>query len=422
MTKKALAGLLLKLLLFLGSGVLAIVFWHHRVGFGVVLSFAGAVLIGVLIVRSFMQTMHKVGFMFNSIENDDFTFRFTAVSERTAQEKYVNDALNRIKDLVLDAREEARKREKYFEIILNQVSTGIIIYNRQGVVFQVNNSCLRLLGISTLTHIRQLDGVHSAIAGDLFEIGEGQTKIAKFYDEVSQVTLSMTCTYVTTYQQEAKVVTITDLAGELDNTEMDSWQRLSRVLTHEIMNSLAPITSLSETLLEVDDVEMKHRGLLVINETAKGLTEFVENYRKLTKIPQPVMCLTNIERLVCKEVSLFDMPIEIILHTSACSIEVDKSLISQVLANLIKNALEAAHGERVWIVLGRKQTGELYIDICNLGDKISDEMRENIFVPFFTTKEKGSGVGLSLSRQIMRLHNGTLTLSIKPHTTFRMQF
>lgn len=423
MTKKSIIYLLLRLLALGGIVALGVVLLYNEIGFGFVLSMAVVLVLMFFIVRSFTLTMKKVGFMFNSIENDDFTFRFTAVKTKVANERYVNEALNRIKNLVLDAREEARRREKYYEVILNQLSSGIMIFNNQGVVFQVNDACLRLLGISSLTHIRQLEGVHTVIARELFDITEGQSKVVKFYDEISQVSLSLTCTHVETYQQSAKVVTITDIAGEIDSAEMDSWQRLSRVLTHEIMNSLAPITSLSETLLNTNDASMQKRGLVVINETAKGLTGFVENYRKLTRLPQPILALTDVEALVRKEVALFDGCVEILMKTSACTIEIDKTMISQVIVNLIKNALEAACGEKVWIVIGRKEnTGALYIDVCNEGDKISDEMRENIFVPFFTTKEKGSGIGLSLSRQIMRLHNGALTLSTRPYTTFRLQF
>lgn len=404
----------------MGLTVGCVHFFNNNIGFGLIVGIAVVLVLGFSIVKSFMEISKKVGFMFNSIENDDFTFRFISRDNKASSQKYVNDALNRIKLLVLNAREEARRRERYYENILNQINTGIVIFSDSGVVFQINDACLKLLGISQLTHLRQLDGIHNAISNEMMRIEDGDVKIVKFYDEISQVTLSLTCAQISTYQQDAKVVTVVDIAGEINNTEMESWQRLSRVLTHEIMNSLAPITSLSESLLNVDDVEIKQRGLGVINETAKGLTSFVENYRKLTRIPQPDLKLVDVNELVCTEVSLFDLPIEVIYKTSACYVNIDKVLISQVLANLIKNAVEAKG--KVWIVLGRKENGNLFIDICNDGEPISDELRENIFIPFFTTKEHGSGVGLSLSRQIMRVHNGTLTLSTKPHTTFRLQF
>lgn len=366
--------------------------------------------------------MHKIGFMFNSIDNDDFTFQFSVDRNSLVEEKYLNEALNRITKLVLSARLDARAREKYFELILNQINTGLIIYNEQGVVYQINNACLNLFGVSMLTHLNQLDGVHTRLATDLFEINAGQIRVVKFYDEANLVTLSISCAQITTYDKNSKVVAVTNIAEELDNNEVDSWQRLSRVLTHEIMNALAPITSLSETLLHTDDPIIISKGLGIIGQTASGLTQFVENYRRLIKIPTPDLALVDMKELILREISLFDREIEVEFKTCACCANIDKNLIAQVLVNLLKNGVEAAKDKRIWVVVDRKKSGELFVEVCNDGEEISDELRDNIFVPFFTTKEKGSGIGLSLSRQIMRMHNGALTLQTKPHTAFRMQF
>jgi nitrogen fixation/metabolism regulation signal transduction histidine kinase len=365
--------------------------------------------------------------MFDAIENDDFTFRFTGSSTRLQSDELLNRSLNRIKNLVIEARQGIREREKYFEYILNQVSTGIIIVNEQGIVFNRNQHALRLLGLSQLTHIRQLSQVSEGLDKQFINLDEGENRKVTFYGEASEITLNIASTFVNLQDKRLKIIALTDIAADIEEAREESWKRMSSVLTHEIMNSLAPITALSESLLHTSDQEMVHQGLEIINSTAGGLKKFVENYRSITRIPTPQFQDIDLDTLVIKETELLSSTVDVKIETNNCLISVDKMQISQVLVNLLKNALEAIResgdeSEKVWVEIGRNTKGNLFIDVCNTGVPISDEVRDNIFVPFFTTKENGNGIGLSISRQIMRLHEGTLTLSTKPFTRFRMQF
>jgi nitrogen fixation/metabolism regulation signal transduction histidine kinase len=385
-------------------------------------------LISIAVIFDIYRTsVRKIAFMFDAIENDDFTFRFTGPSSRIETDELLNQSLNRIKNLVIEARQEIREREKYFEHILNQVNTGIIILNEQGIVFNKNQYALHLLGLPQLTHIRQLAQISEGLNEQFFSLQEGENRKVSFFDETSEVTLNIAATHINLQGKILKIIALTNIAANIDEAREESWQRISRVLTHEIMNSLAPVTSLSQSLLNSSDPGMIRQGLEIINHTAGGLTKFVENYRSIARIPSPQLQDIELDTLVIKEADLFSSDIKINIETANCMVSADKGQISQVLINLFKNAVEAVNESgnkdaKIWIEMSRNSKGSLFIDICNTGIPISDEVRDNIFVPFFTTKETGNGIGLSISRQIMRLHEGTLTLSTKPVTRFRVQF
>jgi nitrogen fixation/metabolism regulation signal transduction histidine kinase len=419
--------LILRILLLLSAAVAATFsFINHWY-----LIFMAAVLLILLaiflIIRVYNASVQKITFMFNSIENDDFTFRFTLKSKRFQNDRLLNMSLNRIKDLVSEARQEVREREKYFETILNQVTTGIVIINEQGIVFHINKQALALLGLSKLTHIRQLSVIADGIDLQFSTLSNEESRMVKFFNETAAVTLNITATDIQLQEQSFKIIALTDIAEDVDQIRMESWHRMSRVLTHEIMNSLAPITSLSQTLLNTSDAATIRSGLELINETSKGLTKFVENYRSLTRIPPPVLEEVDLKILIENEINLIGTQVALSVLTSDTLILADKVQISQVIMNLLKNAAEAVKEAqspeaKIWIEVARNAKGRLYADICNSGAPISDEIRENLFIPFFTTKAQGNGIGLPLSHQIMLMHEGSLQVFTKGGTRFRMQF
>jgi len=381
----------------------------------------------VIISNVYRNSILKIAFMFDAIENDDFTFRFTGPSTRLNSDELLNNSLNRIKNLVIEARQEIRAREKYFEHILNQVTTGVIILNEQGIVFNKNQHALRLLGLSQLTHIRQLSQIAEGFEKQFITLNEGENRKVSFFGEASEITLNIAATFINLHNKQLKIIALTDIATDIDEAREESWQRMSSVLTHEIMNSLSPVTSLSESLLHTSDQEMIRQGLEIINSTAGGLKKFVENYRLLSRISTPQRQDIELDKFVKEEIKLLSSEIEVKISTTNCMLFADKGQVSQVLVNLLKNAMEAIcedknENAKIWIEVGRNTKGNIFIDICNSGTLITDEIRDDVFVPFFTTKENGNGIGLSISRQIMRLHEGTLTLSTKPFTRFRMQF
>jgi nitrogen fixation/metabolism regulation signal transduction histidine kinase len=380
-----------------------------------------------LIINGYNSSLKKIAFMFNSIENDDFTFRFTLLSKQFQNDRLLNMSLNRIKDLVSEARQEVREREKYYETILNQVTTGIVIMNEQGIVFHINKQALTLLGLYRLTHIRQLSVISEGLDLQFSTLLDGESRMVKFFNEAAEATLNITARHLQLQGKSFKIIALTDIADEVDQIRMESWQRMSRVMTHEIMNSLAPITSLSQTLLDTHDTETIRHGLEIINETSKGLSKFVENYRTLTRIPPPVLEEIDLKTLIENELNLIGGNIELSILTSNTLILADKVQISQVMMNLLKNAIEALQevqrpDAKIWIEIATNSKGRLYVDFCNNGLSISDEIRDNLFVPFFTTKEQGNGIGLPLSHQIMLMHEGGLQVFTKPYTKFRVQF
>lgn len=391
------------------------------------ISTAIIIILIAMIIKLHGYTAKKVAFMFDSINNDDFSFRFSSTSKNNQSDQLLNDALNRIKTLVLQARQEARERERYFETILEQVSTGIVVINPKGIVFKTNQEALKLLQISQLSHIDQLSIIDKDIPKQFIDLDDGESTMIRYYDEASMVNLSITATNVVLQEKPLKIICITDIGTDINSTELESWNRISRVLTHEIMNSLTPITTLSQTLREISDPNAIKHGLEIINSTAEDLMTFIDNYRLLTRIPKPIPENFDIIDLLNQEIALTNKTIEIKHNSIQTNIYADKGLISQVIKNLLKNGIEAISSSQnseatMWIEIGLNNKGRIFISFCNNGDPISDEIRNNIFVPFFTTKEHGNGIGLSLSRQIMQLHNGYINLSTSPITRFSIQF
>ena len=350
--------------------------------------------------RRYRRTIGKVTFLFNAIDNLDFSFNFP----EQGRDKLINESLNRIRRILETARHEAIERERYYEQIINAVSTGIMVVDERGCVLQHNDAALRLLGVETLT----------------FE-SQAAAKLAS-EDFSKRETTAML------HDKKVRIIAFSDIRNELSSREMESWTKLIRVLTHEIMNNVAPITSLSETLShKSDDSEIKE-GLSVINSTGKQLLTFVDNYRRMTLIPQPQPKLFYVkpflERMVAisKEYSkTSDIHQDISLPDLL--LYADESLIAHVVTNILKNAVEAG-ASAITIAAYTAPDDSVCIDISNNGKPIPTDEAQQIFVPFFTTKPTGSGIGLSISRQIMKQSGGSIELitSSDSTTLFRLKF
>ena len=350
--------------------------------------------------RRYRRTIGKVTFLFNAIDNLDFSFNFP----EQRRDKLINESLNRIRRILETARHEAIERERYYEQIINAVSTGIMVVDERGCVLQHNDAALRLLGVETLT----------------FE-SQAAAKLAS-EDFSKRETTAML------HDKKVRIIAFSDIRNELSSREMESWTKLIRVLTHEIMNNVAPITSLSETLShKANDNEIKE-GLSVINSTGKQLLNFVDNYRRMTLIPKPQPKLFYVkpflERMVAisKEYSkTSDIHQDISLPDLL--LYADESLIAHVVTNILKNAVEAG-ASAITIAAYTAPDDSVCIDISNNGKPIPTDEAQQIFVPFFTTKPTGSGIGLSISRQIMKQSGGSIELitSSDSTTLFRLKF
>ena len=384
-------------------------------------------------IRLYRLHTKQVLFMIDALENNDNTFHFTE-ENGTPESKEINRALNRVGHILYSVKAETAQQEKYYELILDFVSTGLVVLNDNGAVYQKNKEALRILGLNVFTHIRQLSQVDAQLMEKIENCRPGDKLQVIFHNERGTINLSIRVSEINVRKEHLRILALNDINTELDEKEIDSWIRLTRVLTHEIMNSVTPITSLCDTLLSISankDEEINH-GLQTISTTGKGLLAFVESYRQFTRIPTPEPSLfyvkAFIERMV--ELACHQHPCEHIrFHTEITPADLivyaDENLISQVVINLLKNAIQAIGNQpdgRIELKASCNDMEEIWIEIKNNGPEIPAEIAEHIFFPFFTTKEGGSGIGLSISRQIMRLSGGSLTLLREKETTFILKF
>lgn len=355
--------------------------------------------------RRYHRNIRKVAFLFDALDSGDYTFRFTE-GQTYSDERLLNASLNRVKLILQHARDEQKEREKYYELILNSVDTGILVVDEErGIVLQHNQSALRMLKREAISHVNQ---IKEALQG--FSIRESHTVLKG---------------------RRVRIIGFSDIKGELANQEIDSWVKLIRVLTHEIMNSVTPIISLSDTLLRHAEGEQQE-GLQVINQTGKELIAFVENYRKFTHVPVPKPELFYvkpfIERMqsLCRQSLPPTATITVEVEPADLLVYADEALVARVVTNLLKNARQAiSPGGHIALHAYTNEQEQVIIDVSNDGAPIPDDVATHIFVPFFTTKKDGSGIGLSISRQIMRLSGGSINLVSTPQdliTTFRLTF
>ena len=249
-------------------------------------------------------------------------------------------------------------------------------------------------------------------------IADGNEERASYYNESGKMTISLTASEATIGKDTVRIIAFNDISSEIAENEQQSWSKLIRVLTHEIMNTITPIASLSDTLLGFDDIsgEIKN-GLSTISESSKGLIKFVDSYRNLTRVAPPVKKAFYFRELAERVISLTRE--QAVISGAVCTYEelsediilyADEGQITQILINLVKNAVQA-EAKNIGITAEINPSEHIIINVTNDGHPISKESQDEIFVPFFTTKQEGTGIGLSLSRQIMRLHNGTLSLT-----------
>lgn len=435
---KPLYNLPVLITLTIGTSVLTacFVFWQLWTLLPVILLLL--VLVVVRLCKLYSHNTKKITLMLDAINNNDYTFKYVTDGYNN-DDSMISKSLNRITQILFQAKAEVVQREKYYELILNNVRTGIIVVDDDGNIYQSNREALRLLGISILTHVKQLKKADCSLADTVKKIHAGEKLQVSFSNERGMTNLSIHASDILLKEKHLKIIAINDINNEMEDKEIDSWIRLIRVLTHEIMNAITPITSLSNTLLSMEGniSEDVRDGLQTISTTGKGLISFVESYRKFTHVPTPQPSLFYLDRFLKRMVQLAQyhdkssnikfltdvQPDDLILYA-------DENLISQVILNLLKNAIQAIGNEKQdgWIRLKAycNEEEDIIIEVSNNGPTIPKEEAENIFIPFFTTKENGSGIGLSISRQIMRVSGGSLTLknpsSTTPYTTFVLKF
>jgi nitrogen fixation/metabolism regulation signal transduction histidine kinase len=350
----------------------------------------------------------------------------------------LNESLNKLNELIKTIKFGLQEQEQYFKTILEQVSIGVITINQSGNIFLSNSAARHLLNREQLTHVNQLMQVDKKLFSAIKYLRPGDHKLISFNSSAGTVQLSMKSTAFNTADQNFQLVAIQDIKNEMETKELESWIKLIRVLTHEIMNTIAPITSLSQTIsgyfknLDGKIPDQKTigntvKGLEIINERGNGLISFVENYRQLTRLPQPQKKKIVVNRFLESTVTLLQVDpknektqIEWDCKPAELEIVADEKQIAQVLINLVKNAEEALKNQengKISIKAEINKNDRTQISVIDNGLGIPGDLLDKIFVPFFSTKENGSGIGLSLSRQIMQMHGGTLKVESQPQRT-----
>lgn len=359
----------------------------------VVAAVAVAVALYVRLLLHYRRNTRKVALMFDAIDNNDLSFAFNTSGVPT-DDALLNRSLNRIKLVLAHARDEAVEREKYYEQIMDAAGTGLLVIDAAGHILQHNHAATVLLQRQVLTH---LDQVRS-------RLDDG--------------TLSLRETYTTLRGERVRIIAVSDINSELANREVDSWIKLIRVLTHEIMNTITPITSLSQTLLCKATGEQRE-GLETISRTGSELMAFVDNYRRFTHVPQPQPKLFYVKPFAERMARLAPCEVEVNVCPADLLVYADEGLMARVMSNLLKNAAEAvcaadevhgSQGRKVWIDAYTGSDDSVVMDVCDNAGIIDADTAQHVFVPFFTTKPGGNGIGLPLARQIMRVSGGTLSL------------
>ena len=367
--------------------------------------------------RLYGVIVKRLMFVFNAVQNNDYSFRFTE-NPRYTQYAFVNQSLNRIKEVLDNAKLQIKEREQYFQLIMECANVGIVVVMENGTVTQTNSKALRIVGMERLSHIDQLRVLSEELCEAMHAVAPNEQRTVRYATEIGEQSLVLSCSAMEFDGKMLRVISVGNIHEELDRKEVESWEKLTRILTHEIMNSLAPITSISHTLLSSSgDAETMRQGLETIHTTSDRLLRFVDSFRAVTRIPAPQKAPFYLSELVAEAVSLTSregVDVEVHLEPEDTMLYADRALMSQVFVNLLKNATEALleqEGERKITIHSTIDAEErIQIEFTNSGSAIPAEVAENIFTPFFTTKADGSGIGLAVSRQIIRLHGGSLRL------------
>ena len=399
----------------------------------------------LFLYRLMIRAQNEILFFFKALENDD-----TSISYRSAHRSRFTDELHRYLNVLNESFREMKlnheKRERYFSQILENLSSGLLVVSKTGHVNHINQEALRLFNMPQLTHLKALSEVDDKLHSTLNKLKSLEKSEFTLQDpEVGQKkVLGLQSIEINLRGEDVRVITVQDLSAEMERKEIDDWIRLIRILSHEIMNSLAPITSISTTLKEVweEDIEQDFsdpkvrqtlRGLDAIAEQSEGLTTFFESYRMLSRIPDPswedfLVCgfFDKLETLAINNKENEGIAFTFFCQDPGLTLHADEQMITQVMLNLIKNAAQALDGIVDPIISVQAKTDEnskVLLSVTDNGHGIPADIVDEIFLPFFTTRKKGTGVGLSYSRQVMNMNGGTIELdSVQGTTVFRLLF
>ncbi len=413
--------------------------------------------IGLLIIFQVYNLVHyvnktnrKIAQFFNSVRNEDSVL-VHSYDYKGKNFDSLSSSLNELNNTVGEMRRQNARQSLFLNNLVEHVGVGLISYTSDGNIEIFNNAAKKILAIGQLSNIHDIGIKYPELFSCISELQPYNHQVIKLMTKQSVLFLSLKLSIFKTEKETLNLLSIQNIRVELEQNELDSWQKLIRVLTHEISNSVSPITSLANTtkkyfvrketgaLMKIDELNdtLLHKtvdSLDTIETTGKGLIDFVGKYRSLTALPQPKFekfqirtLFDKLQTLLIQEADSNSILLEFICSPNTLELTADFSLLEKVLINLIKNAfqaLEKSNDAKVFVSAFKNVENRVTIIVKDNGAGIPSDIMEDIFIPFYTTKNSGSGIGLSLSRQIMRLHSGTITVSSDPHkvTVFSLAF
>ena len=439
--------------LLLAGTIFLFFYLFFNTGFVITLS-----LIGILIIIQIWAFIHYVdrtnrvlNSFLESIRYSDFTRTFPIDDSSSSFGKLMqslNDVIKNFQEVKVE------KEESYFylQTVIQHIGIALIAYRKDGSVEMINNATKKLFQVNNLNNISQLAKVSPDLVEKLLTVRHGENTLLRIQDKDDVLQLAIYATEFTIHDRTILLTSIKNIQAELEEKEMESWQKLIRVLTHEIMNSITPISSLSSTVTMIiddlknglrekgadddilDSVEDVENAFQTIHKRTDGLLHFVNTYRNLTSVPQPQLTIFSVKELFSNIKSLHEEQLngknircEIDVHPETLELTADEKLIEQVLINLVRNAMQSLTGKDDFLIILRgfiNKRGRITLQVIDNGMGILPEVMDKIFIPFFTTKADGSGIGLSLSKQIMRKHGGNLSAYSDPNreTIFTLTF
>ena len=362
--------------------------------------------------------------MVEAIRYGDFSLNFATDKRQSPEEQQMIEDINEVMAQLRVRLTEKEERFKYLETLLDTVDTSMLIVDKLGYVQWMNRAGVQELCGHTIHHLDELQVLNRDFPSVLESLQPGEVKVVRIYKEEMMQDMAVTVTDYSNRRIDLRLVNLKNIRSVLEENEMEAWQKLVRVLTHEIMNSITPIISLSDTLCEravqqgMDESSLMLQGMQTIHRRSKGLLNFVENYRKLSRLSSPMLAPVSVGDLLGDIKKLFaSSKVQYVyrIEDETRVLMADRSQMEQVLINLLKNATEACveqeHPEVVVATSYDQEKRIFRLSVTDNGCGILPEVLDRIFIPFFTTKPTGSGIGLSLCKQIMTLHGGSLQVT-----------
>jgi len=418
--------------------------------------YAALFIVGIFIIYQIYALIHYVektnrdlSRFFSSIKYSDFSQTFKDAGLGPSFNE-LRKSYSEVMNVFRKTRAEKEEHYRYLQTVVQHIGIGLIAYQPNGDVELINTAAKRLLGIPSLKNIQSLEPFSKKLVDTLFSIKPKGRALVKVEDQNELLHLALYATEFKLRGQIFSLVSIQNIHSELEEREIEAWQKLIRVITHEIMNSITPISSLASTInemlkdcypvspekrkIESEYLTDIHEAAQTIQKRSQGLLHFVDAYRNLTLIQKPSFQLfavrelfLRVEKLMQANIKKKSIRLGVNIDPKTLELTADPELIEQVLINLLLNALQSVGGlkkAKIDLMAYLDGRGRIIIQVKDNGPGIDQENLEKIFIPFFSTKDKGSGIGLSLSRQIMRLHHGSITVQSSPNkqTVFTLRF